>query len=109
MGLRHYLTERYPHALEADRVPTVQLVAERAAIGLAATSGTGRLGDILVVHASASSMAFAFLRRSSATLAASSRLRSPTSRPSDVVIGERARTCSIMNLAISAMGTKGRK
>src|SRR5207247_9895550 len=108
MRVRHGLTEGLGQALVADRRPASELLAELATVDARFALRTGH-GHLLLAHAFPPSEWCSRSWSSSAAFAASCRRNSPTSRPSDVVIGELSRSCSIMNAAISSMETNGRK
>lgn len=98
------------HAPVAHRGPAVALVAELAAFDLPPAVRARQDRSLLRHRVARAHHGEASLRwwTSIAALSASSLSRSPTSRPSDVVMGEFIRPCAPMNSAISRIGTWGR-
>src|SRR5207244_6782652 len=105
VGLGHGLAQRLVHALEAGRGLASGLVAELAALDACPAMGALRSRFLPLAHPAPAS----FCRSSRAVRAASDRMSSPTSLPSDVVTGALSRSCSIMYSAISSTATNGRK
>src|SRR6266545_4673697 len=108
MRVRQGLAEGLRDAVVADRRPAHRLLAELATIDARLARRTGH-GHIVLAHVCPP---FEWCSRSwssDAAFAASSPRNRPTSQPSDVVMGELSRSCSIMNAAISSMETNGRK
>lgn len=106
MGLRDGLPEGQARAAVADRHPAVDLVAELAAVDLPTAHRAREHHQLRSIRWLGSHHPeLAFERRMSiAAFCASSLTRSPTSLPSDVVIGAFTRSCSDMNSAISSTG-----
>src|SRR5690348_6879039 len=107
--LRHRLAQRQCDAAVTDRPGTVPLIAELALgdglVAIGAPEGSGLFGSPRPCrrHDLAAGSWISW-----ATRAASSRVISPTSLPSDVVMGALGRSCSAMYLASSSTRTKGR-
>src|SRR6266542_876429 len=108
MRVRHGLAEGFPQAVVADRHPAPGLLAELATLDARLARRTGH-GYIVLGHVCPPLEWCSRSWSSNAAFAASCRCNKPTSRPSEVVMGELSRSCSIMNAAISSMETNGRK
>src|SRR6266540_7109167 len=110
-GARGQHAVRPAHLLgSADQRAAVGGVAELAAVDRPVAPRAALGGQRPFSHHAPPSSALAPpVRSSSATLVASRRRSSPTSRPSEVVIGELSRSWSTINRAISTIDTYGRK